>query len=73
MTSKPQDCCEKAVEELFQGVSEHILKKAKLSDKEADESEKESYEARDEARKLKKLSSAMGSYNLVQPNLPLKP
>jgi hypothetical protein len=72
-TSGPHTCCEKAVEELFQAVSKSILGKAKLSDSQADSSEKETHECRDEARKLKRLSSVMGSYTLAQANLPLKP
>lgn len=72
LTTEAHECCEKAVEDLFQNVSKSILAKAKQSDSEADSSEKEAIEARDEARKLKRLSSAMGSYSLVQPNLPLE-
>ena len=65
-SSSPQDCCEKAVEELFLKIKDDLAARAKKVDTEADECEKESYAARDEARRLKRLSGAMGSYSLIQ-------
>jgi len=71
-TSDAQDCCEKAVEQLFNNVSKSISIKAVEYSKDADASEKEAYAAKDVARKLRRLSSGMGTYSLVQPNLNLK-
>lgn len=71
-SSNAHDCCEKAVEELFNNVSKSILAKAIQYSQDADESEKEANAAKDVARKLRRLSSGMGTYSLVQPNLDLK-
>jgi hypothetical protein len=71
-SSEAHDCCEKAVEQLFSNVSKSILAKAIQYSQNADNSEKEANAAKDVARKLRRLSSGMGTYSLVQPNLDLK-
>ena len=71
-SSEAHDCCEKAVEQLFNNVSKSILAKALQYSNDADESEKEANASKDTARKLRRLSSGMGTYSLVQPNLDLK-
>jgi hypothetical protein len=72
-TSAEHDCCERAVEELFNSVSAAINKKAKDCSEEAEGLEKEVAETRDTSRKLRRIGSSMGSYTLVQPNLNLTP
>jgi hypothetical protein len=70
--SDKHDCCEKAVEQLFNDISKAILTKASEYANAAEESEREAHESKDRARKLRRLSTGMGSYNQTQPNLGLK-
>ena len=70
--SKEHECCESAVEQLFNNVSTSIIKRAKEFATEAEASEQEAADAKDTARKLQRLSSTMGTYSPKQPNLDLK-
>lgn len=70
--SQPTDCCEAAVEELFEAVSRKFATEARRIKDQADQDEQKVNDLRQESRMIQRISTGMGSYNLKQPNLPLK-
>jgi hypothetical protein len=69
--SAPADCCEAAVEELFEAVSKRFASEASRLKAQADADELKLNDARHQARVINRISTGMGSYNIRQPNLPL--